>query len=60
MKMPDSEYNEICRKVDAGFYSRDALQALYDRIVSAYDDGREIVRRIDSLHNRKYSGMDLH
>ena len=60
MKMPDSEYNEICRKVDAGFCSRDVLQALCDRIVSAYDDGREIVRRIDSLHNRKYSGMDLH
>ena len=60
MNMPASEYNKIYRQIEDGLFSRDALQRLYDMIVATYDDGREIVRRLDSMHNHKYSGMDLH
>ena len=60
MNMPSSEYNSVSKQIENGYYSKDGLQNLYDMIVAKYDDGREIVRRLDSLHNRKYSGMDLH
>ena len=60
MNMPASEYNSIYRQIDDGIFSKEELQRLYDRIVATYDDGREIVRRLDSMHNRKYTGMNLH
>ncbi len=60
MNMPASEYNKIYRQIEDGYFSREELQRLYDMIVAKYDDGCEIVRRLDSLHNHKYSGMNLH
>ena len=60
MNMPASEYNTVYRQIEDGYFSNEGLQRLYDMIVAKYDDGREIVRRLDSLHNHKYSGMNLH
>ena len=60
MNMPSDEYNKAAKQMDDGYFSKEGLQNLYDSIVARYDDGREIVRRLDSMHNRRYSGMDLH
>ena len=58
MNMPSSEYNELYRRVRDWSGSKEALQRLYDEVYYKYDDGREILRRVDSYQSKWR--MDLH
>ena len=58
MRMPDKEYNEILHRIKNWCGTKEALQAEYDRIFYSYDDGRDIIRRLD-CYQRKWS-MNLH
>lgn len=60
MNMPSDEYNKISREVADWSGSKDALQRLYDEIYYKYDDGHEILERLESLHQRRFSGMNTH
>jgi len=60
MNMPSSEYNEFWRIVRDWSGSREELQRLYDEIARKYDDGPELLRRVDSLHQTRFSDMNLH
>lgn len=59
MKMPASEYNDFYKVVRDWSGSKEALQRLYDEVYYKYDDGAEILRRVDSMYQRKWT-MDLH
>ena len=56
--MPDKEYNEILHRIKNWCGTKEALQAEYDRIFYSYDDGRDMIRRLD-CYQRKWS-MNLH
>ena len=58
MNMPSSEYNELYKRVRDWSGSKEGLQRLYDDIYYKYDDGKEIIRRLDSYQS-KWT-MDLH
>ena len=58
MNMPSGEYNDLCRVVRNWTGTKEELQRLYDSIYYKYDDGREILRRIDSYQS-KWT-MNLH
>ena len=58
MNMPSSEYNDLYRRVRDWNGTKESLQRLYDDIYYKYDDGREIIRRLDSYQS-KWT-MDLH
>lgn len=58
MKMPDKEYNETMHMIRSWSGSKEALQRLYDDIYYKYDDGREMIRRLDQYQS-KWT-MDLH
>lgn len=58
MKMPDREYNEIMHMIRSWSGSKEALQRLYDDIYYKYDDGREMLRRLDQYQS-KWT-MNLH
>ena len=58
MKMPDREYNEIMYMIRSWSGSKEALQRLYDEIYYNYDDGREMIRRLDQYQS-KWT-MNLH
>lgn len=60
MNMPSSEYNDFYRVVADWSGSKEALQRLYDEIARKYDDGHEILERVESLHQRRFSGMNTH
>ncbi len=59
MKMPASEYNDFYKVVRDWSGSKEALQKLYDEVYYKYDDGAEILRRVDSMYQRRWT-MDLH
>jgi len=59
MNMPSSEYNEFRRIALDWRDSREALQRLHDEIARKYDDGSELLRRVDSLHQTRFSDMNL-
>ena len=58
MNMPASEYNEICKMVRNWTGTKEQLQALYDSIYARYDDGSEMLRRIDKYQSEWT--MNLH
>ena len=58
MKMPDREYNEVMKLIRSWSGTKEALQRLYDEIYYKYDDGREMIRRLDSYQS-KWT-MNLH
>ena len=57
--MPASEYNDFYKVVRDWSGSKEALQKLYDEVYYKYDDGAEILRRVDSMYQRRWT-MDLH
>lgn len=59
MNMPASEYNDFYKIVRDWSGSQDALQRLYDEVYYKYDDGAEILRRVDSMYQRRWT-MNLH
>lgn len=59
MKMPASKYNDFYKVVRDWSGSKEALQKLYDEVYYKYDDGAEILRRVDSMYQRRWT-MDLH
>lgn len=59
MNMPAKEYNEFYRIVRDWNGTKEDLQALYDSVYDSYDDGAEILRRVDSFYQRRWT-MDLH
>ena len=59
MNMPAREYNEFYRIVRDWNGSKEGLQNLYDEIYNKYDDGKEILQRVDSMYQRKWV-MNLH
>lgn len=59
MKMPASEYNSFYKVVRDWNGSKEALQQLYGEVYYKYDDGAEILRRVDSMYQRRWT-MDLH
>lgn len=58
MKIPDRKYNELLKLIKNWNGTKEELQALYDSICITYDDGREIIRRLD-CYQRKWT-MNLH
>ena len=58
MNMPSSKYNEFYKIVRDWEGSKEGLQRLYDEVYYEYDDGREMLRRVDPYQS-KYR-MDLH
>ena len=58
MRMPDREYNEVMRLIRSWSGSKESLQRLYDEIYYKYDDGREMIRRLDTYQS-KWT-MNLH
>ena len=58
MNMPSSEYNELIKRIRDWNGSKEGLQRLYDDIYYKYDDGKEIIRRLDSYQS-KWT-MNLH
>ncbi len=58
MNMPSDEYNRMLDLVRNWNGTKEALQKIYDEIYYSYDDGREMIRRLDSYQS-KWT-MDLH
>lgn len=58
MNMPSSEYNRLIDVVRNWSGTKEGLQKLYDEIYYSYDDGRDMIRRLDSYQS-KWT-MDLH
>ena len=58
MRMPDREYNELMRLIRSWSGTKEGLQRLYDEIYYKYDDGREMIRRLDTYQS-KWT-MNLH
>lgn len=58
MKMPDKEYNEALKMVKNWAGTKEELQSFYDNIYNKYEDGRDIIRRLDQ-YQRKWT-MNLH
>ena len=58
MRMPDAEYNRVMRMIKDWNLSKEALQKLYDEIYYSYDDGSDMLRRLDTYQS-KWT-MNLH
>jgi hypothetical protein len=58
MKMPDSEYNSLKQLISNWNGTKEELQMIYDRIAWTYDDGPEMLRRLDKCQSRW--SMNLH
>ena len=58
MNMPSNEYNRLIDVVRNWSGTKEGLQKLYDEIYYSYDDGRDMIRRLDSYQSRWT--MDLH
>ena len=58
MKMPDSEYNSLKRLISDWKGTKEELQMIYDKVAWTYDDGPEMLRRLDE--NQSKWSMDLH
>ena len=58
MKMPDSEYNSLKQLISNWKGTKEELQMIYDRIAWTYDDGPEMLRRLDKCQSRW--SMNLH
>jgi len=58
MRMPDAEYNRVMRVIKDWSLSKEALQKLYDEIYYSYDDGSDMLRRLD-CYQSKWT-MNLH
>ncbi len=58
MNMPGSVYNEMYRRVRDWTGTKEELQELYDYIYATYDDGSDILRRIDTYQTKWI--MNLH
>lgn len=58
MRMPDSEYNNYLHIIRDYTGSKEALQAMYDEICMKYDDGKDLLYRLDQYQS-KYV-MNLH
>ena len=58
MKMPDSEYNVLIKVISNWQGTKEDLQAVYDKIAWTYEDGPEMLRRLDK-YQRKW-GRNLH
>ena len=58
MKMPDSEYNSLKRLISDWKGTKEELQMIYDKVAWTYDDGPEMLRRLDK--NQSKWSMDLH
>ena len=58
MNMPSREYSEVCERVRDWKGTKEQLQRLYDEIFEKYDDGREMLRRIDTYQHQWT--MNLH
>lgn len=58
MKMPDSEYNSLKQLISNWNGTKEELQVIYDRIAWTYDDGPEMLRRLDKCQSRW--SMNLH
>ena len=58
--MPDSEYNDFYRIVRDWSGDKESLQRLYDEIYYKYDDGAEILKRVESMWQRRFTDMNTH
>lgn len=58
MKMPDREYNSLKQLISNWNGTKEELQMIYDRIAWTYDDGPEMLRRLDKCQSRW--SMNLH
>jgi len=58
MNMPSAKYNELIKVISNWSGDKDALQKLYDEIYYNYDDGSEMLRRLD-VYQSKWT-MNLH
>ena len=58
MKMPDSEYNSLKQLISNWNGTKEELQMIYHRIARTYDDGPEMLRRLDKCQSRW--SMNLH
>lgn len=58
MKMPDSEYNSLKQLISNWNGTKEELQMIYDRIAWTYDDGPEMLRRLDKCQSGW--SMNLH
>lgn len=58
MKMPDSEYNSLKQLISNWNGTKEELQMVYDKVAWTYDDGPEMLRRLDAYQS-KWS-MNLH
>lgn len=58
MKMPDNEYNSMMRLIKEWTGTKEQLQKMYDEIYYKYDDGAEMLRRLDKYQS-KWT-MNLH
>lgn len=58
MNMPDTEYNSLMRLISTWRGTKEELQQLYDKLTWSYDDGSEMIRRLDK-YQEKWS-MNLH
>ncbi len=58
MNMPSDEYNKMIKVISNWSGDKDGLQRLYNDIYYKYEDGREMLRRLD-VYQRKWT-MDLH
>ena len=54
MKMPDSEYNVLIKVISNWQGTKEDLQAVYDKIAWTYEDGPEMLRRLDK-YQRKWA-----
>ena len=60
MRMTASEYNDFYRVVRDWSGSKVDLQRLYDKVAEKYDDGHEILERVESLHQHRFCDMNTH
>jgi len=52
MRMPDAEYNRLYKVVRDWTGSKEGLQKLYDEIYYEYDDGADMLYRIDKYQTK--------
>lgn len=57
--MPTRDYENYRDLISNWPGSQSALQNVYDEIYRKYDDGAEMLYRLDK-YNRRFSRMDLH
>lgn len=58
MKMPGSEYNSLKQFISNWNGTKEELQMVYDRVARTYDDGPEMLRRLDKYQSKW--NMNLH